>query len=81
MLLHSLPYGPNKRWNGALYGYDPYRQQWSDAVVINPGMSAYSDMVDLGDGLIGYFVEEDDEMSMVFITFTLEDLQAMQREH
>lgn len=81
MLLHSLPYGPNKRWDGALYGYDPYRQQWSDAVVINPGMSAYSDMVDLGDGLIGYFVEEDDEMSMVFITFTLEDLQAMQREH
>ena len=50
-------------------------------MVINPGMSAYSDMVDLGDGLIGYFVEEDDEMSMVFITFSLEDLQAMQREH
>lgn len=41
-------------------------------------MSAYSDMVDLGDGLIGYFVEEDDEMSMVFISFTLQDLQDLQ---
>lgn len=80
MLLHSLPFGPYKRWDGAVYGYDPYTKSWSDAVIINPGMSAYSDMVDLGDGAIGYFVEEDDIMSMVFIVFTLEDLQAMQRE-
>lgn len=80
MLLHSLPYGPNKRWDGAIYGYNPYTKSWSDATIINPGMSAYSDMVDLGDGLIGYFVEEDDEMSMVFISFTLEDLQTLQSE-
>lgn len=79
MLLHSLPFGPNKRWDGAVYGYDPYTKSWSDAVIINPGMSAYSDMVDLGDGAIGYFVEEDDIMSLVYIVFTLEDLQAMQR--
>ncbi|MDO5017211.1 MAG: sialidase family protein [Porphyromonas sp.] len=78
ILLHSLPYGPGKRWDGAVYGYDPYTRQWSDPVIINPGMSAYSDMVDLGNGQIGYFVEEDDEMSLVFITFTLEDLQALQ---
>lgn len=78
ILLHSLPFGPNKRWDGALYGYNPYTKSWSDALIINPGMSAYSDMVDLGDGLIGYFVEEDDEMSMVFISFTLQDLQALQ---
>lgn len=78
ILLHSLPLGPNKRTDGAIYGYDPYRKQWSDPVVINPGMSAYSDMAHLGDSLIGYFVEEDDEMSMVFIAFTLQDLQTMQ---
>lgn len=78
LLLHSLPYGPNKRWDGAVYGYNPYTKGWSDAVIINPGMSAYSDMVDLGDGKIGYFVEEDDIMSLVYIVFTLEDLQRMQ---
>ncbi|MBR8729789.1 hypothetical protein IX332_001113 [Porphyromonas levii] len=80
ILLHSLPFGPKKRWDGAVYGYNPYTKSWSDAVIINHGMSAYSDMIDLGDGAIGYFVEEDNEMSLVYIVFTLEDLQAMQRE-
>lgn len=80
ILLHSLPFGPYKRWDGAVYGYNPYAKSWSDAVIINPGMSAYSDMVDLGDGTIGYFVEEDDEMSLVYIVFTLEDLQRMQQK-
>lgn len=80
VLLHSLPHGPNKRWNGAVYGYNPYTKSWNDAVIVNPGMSAYSDMVNLGDGAIGYFVEEDDIMSLVYIVFTLEDLQTMQQE-
>lgn len=77
ILLHSMPFGPNKRWDGAIYGYNPYTKSWSDAVIINPGMSAYSDMVDLGDGNIGYFVEEDDEMSLVYISFSLEDIQSL----
>lgn len=67
VLIHSLPFGPNKRWDGVVYTYDERAEKWSDATVINPGMSAYSDMVLLDDKHLGYFVEEDDEMSLVFI--------------
>lgn len=67
VLIHSLPFGPNERRDGAIYTYDAAKDKWSDATVINPGMSAYSDMILLDDHHIGYFVEEDDEMSLVFI--------------
>lgn len=73
-LLHSLPVGPQKRWDGAVYVYDKKNDSWSTPILINPGMSAYSDMVLIDDETIGYFVEEDDQMSLVFITFTLQDL-------
>ncbi|MDO5036505.1 MAG: sialidase family protein [Porphyromonas sp.] len=79
-LLHSLPIGPRSRTDGAVYIYDEDRSSWSEPILINPGMSAYSDMVLIDEETIGYFVEEDDQMSLVFITFTTDDLAQLQEE-
>ncbi len=74
MMMLSLPLGPDKRTDGSIYTFDYMSGRWSAPVTINPGMSAYSDMVMIDEDMVGYFVEEDEEMSMVFIRFTLEDL-------
>lgn len=73
-VLHSLPLGPDGRRDGAVYLFDHVSGRWSAPVVVNSGSSAYSDMTLLADGTIGYFVEEDDEISLVFIRFVLDDL-------
>lgn len=73
-MLHSLPLGPNSRRDGAVYLFDHASGRWSTPVVVNSGSSAYSDMTLLADGTIGYFVEEDDEISLVLIRFSLDDL-------
>lgn len=73
-MLHSLPLGPDGRRDGAVYLFDHASGRWSAPVVVNSESSAYSDMTLLADGTIGYFVEEDDEISLVFIRFALDDL-------
>ena len=73
-VLHSLPLGPDGRRDGAVYLFDHTSGRWSAPVVVNSGSSAYSDMTLLADGTIGYFVEEGDEISLVFIRFVLDDL-------
>lgn len=74
VLIHSLPKGPKSRWDGVIYTYDEQKQQWSAPHLINPGMSAYSDMTLLDEETIGYFVEEDDQMTMTFIAVPVKNL-------
>ena len=74
VLIHSLPKGPRARQDGAIYHYDPTTQKWSEPYIVNPGMSAYSDMTLLDDETIGYFVEEDDQMTLTFIALPIADL-------
>ncbi len=74
VLLHSLPKGPRSRWDGVIYRYDATRQKWSEPYLVNPGMSAYSDMTLIDDETIGYFVEEDDQMTLTFLTLPVSAL-------
>lgn len=75
LLVHTAPRGPKTRRDGAIYIYNDKTNKWSHPIIINPGLSAYSDLISLDGQTLGYFVEEDDpHMTLSFISFTLDDL-------
>ena len=69
-LLHSLPAGPGRR-NGLIRAFDLYEWKWISTFLANPGPSAYSDLILLDDDHLGYFMEEDWEMSLIFYKIPL----------
>ncbi|WP_373811559.1 sialidase family protein [Porphyromonas loveana] len=74
LMLHSLPGHPTKRVDGVIYVYDHDKSKWSHPLLINGGMSAYSDMTMIDKDTLAYFVEEDATMSLVLIRLSLDEL-------
>lgn len=77
ILLHSLPYGKERKNVTVFASFDGGRT-WPVHRTVVPYSSAYSSLCQLPDGSIGLYVEEDEnngvDYSMVFYDFSIEYL-------
>lgn len=74
ILLHSIPFDSKYRRNGSIFISFDEAKTWPKHKVIYAGKTAYTDMAVLPDGNIGFFTEEDDLMSLVFVKISPEYL-------
>ncbi|MDO4789707.1 MAG: sialidase family protein [Porphyromonas sp.] len=71
-LLHSIPFDKQGRRNGTIFISDDEGKTWKWNKNIFKGSTAYTDLTILPDGDIGYFTEEDEPISLVFVKISPE---------
>lgn len=73
-IIHSIPNSSKSRENGSIFISFDEGKTWKCYYSIYPGKTAYTDLCILPSGDIGYFAEEDDPISLVFVSLSPEHL-------
>lgn len=71
-LLHSIPFDKGARKNGTIFISNDEAKTWKWNKTIFKGSTAYTDLAILPNGDIGYFTEEDEPISLVFVRLSPE---------